>query len=176
MVVVLNRLCDLCAEVADAYEVTISPLTGVREVDLCPSHAASIIAPLVEVLESHGSKVRTASKTSKVSAASSPSEPVPCLWCKEVSSSKDQHLLHLRDAHGLPSLSLQTAYGVTCPECGIEAKSLGVHLNRAHGRHGTWEPFHDKALRRTDPYGVVKAVTELGERQWSSSRSARRKS
>lgn len=167
-------LCDPCLaedvrSTGRTIEIAIEGKS--RSVELCETHEAEIVKPLLDVLGRFGSRITVAPRSSRSAAAS----PVPvsaegqrlgkppagprqlvCIACGADYASSSGLALHMTAKHGAPERgALSWAHGDRCPLCGLTcaAGRLGSHAGTVHST-GTAQVF-TAARDAGDEFGVV---------------------
>ncbi len=86
----------------------------------------------------------------------------PCLWCDWKPFTTDTGMmLHGQGKHNLATLSVVEVFELTCPLCGEEVRSLGMHAFKKHDG-ATLPELFVQAQKDGDPHGIVEKVLAKG--------------
>lgn len=173
------RLCDPCL-VEDQARVpanghTIDLGAGPMVIDLCESHEARLLKPVLDLLElygvAEGGKHAKPRRKRREAAPAKPAAEVvdvaeghqhACPWCEYAVNSAGAFRRHLAEVHGVGGFSGWV--GNTCPLCGSKhqprgADSLAGHVAAVHGLPSVSRAVV-AARAAGDPYGVYGALQE----------------
>jgi hypothetical protein len=175
-------LCDPCLaedtrSTGRSIEIAVDGKS--RSVELCESHEAELLKPLLDVLGRFGQRVvLTAPAGSRTPRPAAPIDPdatrkgkppagprdLTCLVCPATYGSASGLGLHYVAEHGAPKrATMSSVYGPRCPLCGHTGapNGLGAHTGALH-RTTVAQAFTEaRDGGAGDPFGVVAERTAL---------------